>query len=198
MTQKDRQDRIVLEGTELRSAGAGGEAVAVFQRAEVEGLRLGLVQGDEVMLGKGSEVEAAQLDLASGEVTLTLSDAGCRMLNGCAPEMTGRGFELATTSDELNEREAAGNRRLYLSAIGLRPAGRPDDALFIELEHISAAGVTFHLAQAGLETVPWGQVESAQLDLLSFRLRVRFSAEALEQHGWLSHVAEFESDVRRA
>lgn len=198
MTQKDRQDRIVLKGTELRPAGADGEAVAAFQRAEVEGLRLRLAQGDEVVLAVGGEVESSHLDLASGRVTLNVSEAGRRKLNGCAAQLTGRGFDLAATPDELRDREAAGTRRLYLSAIGLRPAGRPDDALFIELEHISAAGVTFHLAQAGLETVPWEQVEGAQLDLLNFRLRIRFSAEALEQHGWLSHVAEFESDVRRA
>ena len=193
MTPKDRQDRIVLEGTELRPAGAHGEVVAVLQRAEVEGLRLRSAQGDEVVLALGDEVSSAHLDLANGQVTLNLSDAGCLKLAGCAAQLTGRGFDLAATPDELRQREVSGNRRLYLSAIGLRPAGRPDDALFIELEHLSAAGVTFHLAQAGLETVTWDQVESAQLDLLDFRLRIRFSAEALERHGWLSHVAEFES-----
>ncbi len=205
------QDRVNLQGTELRPrtrrlAGhphpgtnpAERAPTVVLQRCETEGLRVLRPQGEELILAAAVDLEAASLDLATGRVRVRLTTAGKKRLGTRAGELSGQGFDLASTIEELAERHATGSRRLHLSAVGLRPANQPDDALLVLVEHFSAEGITFHLPQAADSFVPWSEIESATLDLLSFRLRITFRPEALARNAWLSGFASFESSVREA
>lgn len=202
------QDRIRLRGTPLYAvvddpgaapqAGAPpGAAVATLERCLVEGLRVRDAGGKITVLSPGHEVREAELDLADGALRVELTDDGRARIGSPSRVLTGKGFRRARTEEELLQQQASGQRRLYLNTIHLRPAGKPEDALQLAFEHFSAEGISFHLPEAGAAFVPWNLIESARVDLLSFRLRIAFQPDAPSQYPWLSGVRVLEGRVRR-